>query len=299
MRWPSVFATSRPTVREALWRALRADGIINDPARLGVTTVARRPDPDVRRFAARSKTLSISVAAMSFRIVNEAGAAEQAALQKRCRRHIAAPLQHAWDQLEGIIETQGIGAERRLYVPPWPVARAARSNPFASSRFCMCVHDEEADACSSMNLSRNLSLVKTVAVLPGSGSCQGGAQAVLDAIRRKDAPQARRTHAERISENALERMFELPDLQPWSPSSAREGCGECRASGQGAIPRPADAASNRHCRGSEPAAGSKQPGSQAELSIAERTGRELRSQRPSVTAKQRPTVRVFGTHGDI
>ncbi|MFP3271168.1 MAG: GntR family transcriptional regulator, partial [Paraburkholderia sp.] len=47
------FETSRPTVREALAR-LRADGIIVTRHGSG-TTVARRPDPDVRRFAPLGK----------------------------------------------------------------------------------------------------------------------------------------------------------------------------------------------------------------------------------------------------
>ena len=67
------FATSRPTVREALAR-LRADGIITTRHGSG-TTVARRPDPDVRRFAPL-ETLSDIRRCYEFRIVTEAGAAD-------------------------------------------------------------------------------------------------------------------------------------------------------------------------------------------------------------------------------
>ena len=72
------FETSRPTVREALAR-LRADGIIVTRHGSG-TTVARRPDPDVRRFAPL-ETLSDIRRCYEFRIVTEAGGAALAAQQ--------------------------------------------------------------------------------------------------------------------------------------------------------------------------------------------------------------------------
>ncbi|WP_168792007.1 FadR/GntR family transcriptional regulator [Paraburkholderia aromaticivorans] len=186
------FATSRPTVREALAR-LRADGIIMTRHGSG-TTVARRPDPDVRRFAPL-ETLSDIRRCYEFRIVTEAGAAEQAAL-KADADDIAA-IQQAWDQLERIIETQGIGAKDD-FMFHLAVARASK-NPF----FITVMSFIEEQILFSMNLSRNLSLVKTVA---RQRLVQAEHRAVLDAIRRKDAPgaaSAMRAHLE----NALERMF--------------------------------------------------------------------------------------------
>jgi DNA-binding FadR family transcriptional regulator len=186
------FATSRPTVREALAR-LRADGIIMTRHGSG-TTVARRPDPDVRRFAPL-ETLSDIRRCYEFRIVTEAGAAEQAAL-KADADDIAA-IQHAWDQLERVIERQGIGAKDD-FMFHLAVARASK-NPF----FVTVMSFIEEQILFSMNLSRNLSLVKTVA---RQRLVQAEHMAVLDAIRRKDAPgaaSAMRMHLE----NALERMF--------------------------------------------------------------------------------------------
>lgn len=186
------FATSRPTVREALAR-LRADGIIMTRHGSG-TTVARRPDPDVRRFAPL-ETLSDIRRCYEFRIVTEAGAAEHAAL-KADADDIAA-IQHAWDQLERIVETQGIGAKDD-FMFHLAVARASK-NPF----FITVMSFIEEQILFSMNLSRNLSLVKTVA---RQRLVQDEHRAVLDAIRRKDArgaANAMRAHLE----NALERMF--------------------------------------------------------------------------------------------
>jgi DNA-binding FadR family transcriptional regulator len=186
------FATSRPTVREALAR-LRADGIIMTRHGSG-TTVARRPDPDVRRFAPL-ETLSDIRRCYEFRIVTEAGAAAQAAL-KADADDIAA-IQHAWDELERIIETRGIGAQDD-FLFHLAVARASK-NPF----FITVMSFIEEQILFSMNLSRNLSLVKTV---ERQRLVQAEHMAVLDAIRRKDAAAAgaaMRAHLE----NALERMF--------------------------------------------------------------------------------------------
>ncbi|HEX3636607.1 MAG TPA: FadR/GntR family transcriptional regulator [Paraburkholderia sp.] len=186
------FATSRPTVREALAR-LRADGIIMTRHGSG-TTVARRPDPDVRRFAPL-ETLSDIRRCYEFRIVTEAGAAEQAAL-KADADDIAA-IQHAWDQLERIIETHGIGVQDD-FIFHLAVARASK-NPF----FITVMSFIEEQILFSMNLSRNLSLVKT---LERRRLVQAEHLAVLEAIRRKDGPAAGRAMRAHL-ENALERMF--------------------------------------------------------------------------------------------
>jgi GntR family transcriptional regulator, transcriptional repressor for pyruvate dehydrogenase complex len=186
------FETSRPTVREALAR-LRADGIIVTRHGSG-TTVARRPDPDVRRFAPL-ETLSDIRRCYEFRIVTEAGAAELAA-EKAEPEDIAA-IQFAWDELERIVETQGIGAKDDFSFH-LAVARASK-NPF----FITVMSFIEEQIVFSMNLSRNLSLVKT---LERQRLVQAEHLAVLEAVRRKDpaaAGAAMRLHLE----NALERMF--------------------------------------------------------------------------------------------
>lgn len=186
------FETSRPTVREALAR-LRADGIIVTRHGSG-TTVARRPDPDVRRFAPL-ETLSDIRRCYEFRIVTESGAAELAA-QMADADDIDA-IQHAWDELERVIETQGIGAKDD-FAFHLAVARASKNQFFITMMGFI-----EEQIVFSMNLSRNLSLVKT---LERQRLVQAEHLAVLDAIRRKDAAgasEAMRLHLE----HARDRMF--------------------------------------------------------------------------------------------
>ncbi|MGF6534130.1 GntR family transcriptional repressor for pyruvate dehydrogenase complex [Paraburkholderia sp. GAS33] len=186
------FETSRPTVREALAR-LRADGIIVTRHGSG-TTVARRPDPDVRRFAPL-ETLSDIRRCYEFRIVTEGGAAELAA--EKAEVDDIDAIQFAWDELERIVETQGIGAKDDFSFH-LAVARASK-NPF----FITVMSFIEEQIVFSMNLSRNLSLVKTV---ERQRLVQAEHLAVLEAIRRKDGPGAGRAMRAHL-ENALERMF--------------------------------------------------------------------------------------------
>ncbi|HZZ13539.1 MAG TPA: FadR/GntR family transcriptional regulator [Paraburkholderia sp.] len=186
------FATSRPTVREALAR-LRADGIIVTRHGSG-TTVARRPDPDVRRFAPL-ETLSDIRRCYEFRIVIEAGAAAQAA--RRADSDDIAAIQQAWDALEGVVQAQGIGAQED-FLFHLAVARASK-NPF----FVTVMASIEEQVTFSMNLARNLSLAKNA---ERQRLAQDEHLAVLDAIRRRDADgadQAMRTHLGQ----ALDRMF--------------------------------------------------------------------------------------------
>jgi GntR family transcriptional regulator, transcriptional repressor for pyruvate dehydrogenase complex len=187
------FATSRPTVREALAR-LRADGIIVTRRGSG-TTIGRRPDPDVRRFAPL-ETLSDIRRCYEFRVVTEAGAAELAATKADDNDILA--IEAAWNQLERVVETQeGIGAKDD-YAFHLAVARASKNQFFITVLSFM-----EEQVVISMNLSRNLSLAKT---MERQRLVQREHKDVLDAIRERNparASQAMRAHLE----NALDRMF--------------------------------------------------------------------------------------------
>ncbi|MDR5775827.1 MULTISPECIES: FadR/GntR family transcriptional regulator [unclassified Caballeronia] len=187
------FATSRPTVREALAR-LRADGIIVTRRGSG-TTVGRRPDPDVRRFAPL-ETLSDIRRCYEFRVVTEAGAAELAAL-KADDDDIRA-IEAAWEQLERVVEAQeGIGAKDD-FAFHLAVAKASK-NQF----FITVLSFIEEQIVFSMNLSRNLSLVKTV---ERQRLVQREHRDVLDAIRARDSSRAGDAMKSHL-ENALNRMF--------------------------------------------------------------------------------------------
>lgn len=186
------FSTSRPTVREALAR-LRADGIIVTRRGSG-TTVGRRPDPDVRRFAPL-ETLSDIRRCYEFRVVTEAGAAALAARQ--ADESDVAAIQAAWDELERVIETQGIGAKDD-FAFHLAIARASKNQFFITVMSFI-----EEQVVFSMNLSRNLSLVKT---LERQRLVQAEHLEVLAAIRAHDPERAGRAMAAHL-ENALARMF--------------------------------------------------------------------------------------------
>jgi len=186
------FATSRPTVREALAQ-LRADGIIATRHGSG-TTVIRRPDPNVRRFAPL-ETLSDIRRCYEFRIVIESGAAALAAQQAQ-EADIAA-IQHEWDNLETIVETAGIGAKDD-FAFHLAIARASKNQFFVTA-----LSSIQEQMVFSMNLSRNLSLVKSV---ERQRLVQKEHWLLLNAIQLRDsdgAAQAMRQHLEQ----AIERMF--------------------------------------------------------------------------------------------
>ncbi|MCX5543507.1 FadR/GntR family transcriptional regulator [Paraburkholderia sp. CNPSo 3076] len=186
------FATSRPTVREALAQ-LRADGIIATRHGSG-TTVMRRPDPDVRRFAPL-ETLSDIRRCYEYRVVVEAGAASLAA-QKAEDEDIAA-IQREWDNLQTIVETSGIGAKDD-FAFHMAVARASKNQFFITA-----LSGIQEQMVFSMNLSRNLSLVKSI---ERQRLVQQEHLEVLEAIQARDAERAStamRAHLER----AVSRMF--------------------------------------------------------------------------------------------
>jgi GntR family transcriptional regulator, transcriptional repressor for pyruvate dehydrogenase complex len=186
------FETSRPTVREALAQ-LRADGIIATRHGSG-TTVMRRPDPDLRRFAPL-ESLSDIRRCYEFRVVTESGGAALAA-QKADEADLDA-IQRQWDNLQQVIRTEGIGAKDD-FAFHLAVARASKNQFFITS---LSIIHEQVEF--SMNLSRNLSLVKSI---ERQELVQQEHLAVLEAIRRHDASgaeQAMRRHLE----NAMARMF--------------------------------------------------------------------------------------------
>jgi GntR family transcriptional regulator, transcriptional repressor for pyruvate dehydrogenase complex len=185
------FATSRPTIREALAR-LRADGIIVTRQGSG-TTVRRRPDPDLRRFVAL-ETLSDVRRCYEFRVMTEVGGASLAA-QKADEADLDA-IQQAWDALQGLIGGEGIGAPDD-FAFHLAVARASKNQFFITA---LSFIDEQIEA--SMTLSRKLSQAKSI---ERQRLVQAEHLAVLEAIRRRDsrgAEQAMRAHLA----NAMERM---------------------------------------------------------------------------------------------
>jgi len=186
------FATSRPTVREALAQ-LRADGIIATRHGSG-TTVIRRPDPDVRRFAPL-ETLSDIRRCYEYRVVVESGAAALAA-QTAEDADIAA-IRAEWENLERIVETAGIGAKDD-FAFHLAVTRASKNQFFVSA--LSSIHEQ---MMFSMNLSRNLSLVKSV---ERQRLVQREHLEVLDAIQQRDPERAARAMREHL-EHAIERMF--------------------------------------------------------------------------------------------
>ncbi|HEX7749540.1 MAG TPA: FadR/GntR family transcriptional regulator [Bordetella sp.] len=186
------FSTSRPTVREALAQ-LRADGIIATRHGSG-TTVLRRPDPNVRRFAPL-ETLSDIRRCYEYRVVVEAGAASLAA-QNADDKSIAA-IRREWDNLQNVIETSGIGAKDD-FAFHMAVAFASKNQFFITA-----LSGIQEQMVFSMNLSRNLSLVKSI---ERQRLVQREHLEVLEAIQSHDAERASmamRAHLER----AVDRMF--------------------------------------------------------------------------------------------
>ena len=186
------FAASRPTIREALSR-LRSDGITSTRQGSG-TYVTRRPDPDLPRFTPL-ETISDVQRCFEFRIVVESGAAELAATM--ASEADLAEVVRCYEQLDRVIAAQDVGAGEDFDFH-LAVARASGNQFFISAIASM-----QAQVLLSMNLMRNLSLVKSV---ERQKLVQAEHEVVLDALRRHDAPAAglaMRTHLE----NAKNRMF--------------------------------------------------------------------------------------------
>ena len=186
------FATSRPTIREALSR-LRADGIIATRQGSG-TVVVRRPDPDLSRFTPL-ETISDIQRCYEFRIVIESHAAALAATM--ADEADLANIEHRFRQLDTVITEHALGVQEDFDFH-LAVARASKNQFFTSA-----IGSIQSQIVFSMNLMRNLSLVKT---LERRKLVQTEHEAIVQALRRRDAAgaaAAMRAHLE----NARDRMF--------------------------------------------------------------------------------------------
>lgn len=186
------FSASRPTIREALSR-LRADGIIATRQGSG-TTVVRRPDPDLPRFTPL-ETISDIQRCYEFRIVTESGAAALAATL--ADEADLADIERKFRQLDTVISEHTLGVQEDFDFH-LAIARASKNQFFAS-----VIASMQTQVVFSMNLMRNLSLVKTA---ERRKLVQDEHAVIVQALRRRDvsgAETAMRVHLE----NARDRMF--------------------------------------------------------------------------------------------
>ncbi len=146
------FDASRPTIREALSR-LRADGITSTRQGSG-TFVTRRPDPNLPRFTPL-ETISDLQRCFDFRIVVESGAAALAATMAS-DAELARIVHCCFEQLDRVIADQTVGAGEDFDFH-LAVARASGNQFFISAIASM-----QTQVLVSMNLMRNLSLIKSV-----------------------------------------------------------------------------------------------------------------------------------------
>ena len=186
------FAASRPTIREALSR-LRADGITSTRQGCG-TIVRRRPDPDVPRFTPLENISDVQ-RCFDFRVVVESGAAALAAIE--ASESDLAEVQQRFSELNTVIAEQKLGSKEDFNFH-LAVARASRNQFFVSAIASM-----RQQVLVSMNLMRNLSLIKSV---ERQDLVQAEHQLILKALQGRDAEAA--SSAMRMHlENARGRMF--------------------------------------------------------------------------------------------
>jgi len=186
------FATSRPTIREALSR-LRADGIIATRQGSG-TVIVRRPDPDLPRFAPL-ETISDIQRCYEFRIVTEPGAAALAATMADDAD--LADIERRFRLLDTVIREKALGVDEDFDFH-LAIARASKNQFFTSVIAWM-----QPQVLFSMNLMRSLSLFKSA---ERQKLVQAEHEVVLRALQRRDADgaaNAMRAHLEA----ARARMF--------------------------------------------------------------------------------------------
>jgi GntR family transcriptional repressor for pyruvate dehydrogenase complex len=187
------FGASRPVVREALAR-LRDDGLIVSRQGSG-SYVARRPDDAVLRLVPVGSIADIQ-RCFEFRVGLEGAAAALAA--DRWDDADLAGVQSAYEALEVCIRTGelGVDADARFHEA---IAQATHNQYHVSVQRSLQAH-----IALGMNLTRNLSLLRTEARLRLVQDEHGS---ILAAIEARDASAAR-TAMETHIENARRRMFE-------------------------------------------------------------------------------------------
>jgi DNA-binding FadR family transcriptional regulator len=187
------FGASRPVVREALAR-LRDDGLIVSRQGSG-SYVTRRPDDAVLRFVPVGSIADIQ-RCFEFRVGLEGAAAALAA--ERWEEADLAEVKRAYDALETCISTGelGVEADARFHEA---IAQATHNHYYVSVQRSLHAH-----IALGMNLTRNLSLLRTKARLRLVQDEHG---AIIAAIVARDARRARAAMESHI-ENARRRMFE-------------------------------------------------------------------------------------------
>ncbi|HEX2137820.1 MAG TPA: FadR/GntR family transcriptional regulator [Microvirga sp.] len=187
------FGASRPVIREALAR-LRDDGLIVSRQGSG-SYVRQRPDTAVLRFVPVGSIADIQ-RCFEFRVGLE-GAAAALAAERREVDDLAA-IRDAYEALEACIRTGelGVNADARFHES---IARATHNHYYVSVQVSLQPH-----IAFGMNLTRNLSLLRSEARLR---LVQDEHAAILAAIEARD-PASARAAMETHIENARRRMFE-------------------------------------------------------------------------------------------
>ena len=187
------FGASRPVVREALAR-LRDDGLVISRQGSG-SYVTRRPDDAVLRFVPVESIADIQ-RCFEFRVGLEGAAAALAA--ERWEETDLAEIRSAYDALEDCIRSGelGVDADARFHEA---IAQATHNHYHVSVQRLLRTH-----IALGMNLTRNLSLLRTSARLR---LVQDEHSAILAAIEAQDASAARAAMENHV-ENARRRMFE-------------------------------------------------------------------------------------------
>ena len=187
------FGASRPVVREALAR-LRDDGLIVSRQGSG-SYVTRRPDDAVLRFVPVGSIADIQ-RCFEFRVGLE-GAAAALAAERREASDLAA-MRSAYEALEVSIRTGQLGVDADSLFHE-AIARATHNHYHVSVQVSLRAH-----IALGMNLTRNLSMLRTNARLR---LVQDEHSTILAAIEARDAAAARHAMETHI-ENARRRMFE-------------------------------------------------------------------------------------------
>lgn len=184
---------SRPVLRQAL-KQLRADGVITSRQGSG-SYITGKPDRAILKFAPVGSIADIQ-RTFEFRAAIESEAAYLAARRRSAVQMDA--LETAVQDLDRCVKDGELGVEEDEIFHAG-VCQASDNQYFQAARAYM-----QTNIITGMNLTRNLSLKKSVGRLQ---LVQTEHYGILDAIRKQDAEAARlamRTHIE----NARRRVFE-------------------------------------------------------------------------------------------